>query len=219
MNAPKDHGAHFWKCDFQVHSLRDTNWNGPFDRINGRATYAQALVADCRRKGIQAIAITDHHDLCLWKYVYDAAQAELKPDGQQFPLDERLVVFPGAELTLSTPSCQALLLFDPTLSETVLNFIWGALRVTPTPPTSAETTQTLPLHTDLSLSEISKILSTIRVNPQETNPAKHMFLEKRFILLPNVKKGGVQINSQRWLSSSFCFDALCRWLYRRLFLQ
>jgi len=62
----KDKGARFRKCDFQVHSLRDANWSGPFgDLINDRRKFAEALVADCRRKGLQAIAITDHHDLCL----------------------------------------------------------------------------------------------------------------------------------------------------------
>jgi len=186
-----DKGARFRKCDFQVHTLRDANWSGPFaDLVNHRGAFAEALVADCRRKGIQAVAITDHHDLCLWKKVDDAAQAEKQQDGSPYPAHQRLVVFPGVELTLATPSCQAILIFDPGLSEDMLNHIWGALRVTPTPATSPKTTQTLALHTDLNLVEITKALNSIRINPEETNPAKFKFLEGRFILLPNVKKGG-----------------------------
>jgi len=186
-----DKGAHFRKCDFQVHTLRDANWSGPFaDLVNDRGSFAEALVADCRRKGIQAIAITDHHDLCLWKTVRDAAQAEIQQAGNPYPANERLAVFPGIELTLATPSCQALLIFDPNLSEEMLSHVWGALRVTPTPPANPKTTQTLALHTDLTLGEITNALNSIRINPEETNPAKFEFLEGKFILLLNVKKGG-----------------------------
>ena len=188
---PQDKGARFRKCDFQVHTLRDAAWSGPFaDLINDRAAFAEALVADCRRKDVQAIAITDHHDLCLWKTVSDAAQAEKRQDDSSYPPCERLVVFPGVELTLATPSCQALLIFDPGLSEAILSHIWGALGVIPTPATSAKTTQTQPLNTTLTLEEITKALNSIRTNPEETNPAKYSFLDGKFILLPYVKKGG-----------------------------
>ncbi len=187
----KDKGAHFHKCDFQVHSLRDAAWAGVFgDPVNDRVPFAAALVADCRRKGIQAIGVTDHHDLCLWKFVRHAAEAETQPNGTVYPIDERLVVFAGVELTLATPSCQALLIFDPSLSEDMLSHVWGVLRVIPTPSTNPKTTQTQPLHPDLTLGEITKALNSIRVNPEETNPNKFEFFEGRFILLPNVKKGG-----------------------------
>jgi chromosome segregation protein len=190
MNPPSDRGARFWKCDFQVHTLRDAAWSGPFHPVNDRTAFAGALVRDCRSKGVQAVAITDHHDLCLWKLIHDAAQSEMRPDGGAYPAGERLVVFPGVEITLATPSCQALLIFAPTLAEDVLNLIWGALRVTPTPPTSPKTTQTQALHTDLTLGEITNALNSLRINPEETNPGKFAFLEGKFILLPNVKKGG-----------------------------
>lgn len=190
MPIPKDKGAHFHKCDFQVHTLRDANWSGPFNPATDRQAFAEAFVADCRRKGIRAVAITDHHDLCMWKTVSAAALTEKNPDGNLLPADEQLVVFPGVELTLATPSCQALLIFDPDVTETVLANIWGALSVIPTPDTDEKTTQTLALHTDLTLEAITKKLNLIRTNPAEANPKKFKFLEGRFILLPNVKKNG-----------------------------
>lgn len=192
MNKPpKDKGAQFQKCDFQVHTLRDAAWSGPFaDIVNDRPAFAEALVADCRRRGIQAIAITDHHDLCIWKFVRDAAEAEKKLNDDSLDEGDRLVVFPGVELTLATPSCQALLILDADLIEPILAHIWGALGLTPTPDSNPKTTQTNALHTDLSLEEITKSLDTIRTNPEETNPKKYEYLKRRFILLPYVKKNG-----------------------------
>jgi predicted dehydrogenase len=59
VGAPQTVSAYF-----QVHSPRDLNWAG-----NGAVTddermeYAQEFVAACRHKGLDAVAITDHHDL------------------------------------------------------------------------------------------------------------------------------------------------------------
>ncbi|HEY6374267.1 MAG TPA: hypothetical protein VIX90_01960, partial [Edaphobacter sp.] len=69
ITLPPYLGASFHKTDIQVHSLRDLNWEGPFHPISQREAFAKALVACCRRTGLDAIAITDHHDLCLWTYV------------------------------------------------------------------------------------------------------------------------------------------------------
>ena len=190
MRPPPDKGARFRKCDFQIHTPRDANWSGPFHPITDRAKFADALVADCRRKGLHAIAITDHHDLCLQKEVKLAAAREQREDGSLYSDEDRLVVFPGIEFTLATPSCQALLISDPGLAEESLNLSLGALRLAPSPDSSAKTTLTQPLHTDLSLEEIAKALSGIRTNPEESNPTKFETFSGKFILLPNVKKGG-----------------------------
>src|SRR4051812_41563109 len=104
-----DSGAHFYKCDFQVHTPRDINWHG--DRAVTeveRRDYARDFVAVCRTKGLQAVAITDHHDIVFFKYIRDAALAETDIAGQPLPVSDRLVVFPGMELTLGIP-CQAIL--------------------------------------------------------------------------------------------------------------
>lgn len=192
MNPPPDKGAKFRKCDFQIHTPRDLEWSGPAT-LSGQANrdaFGAAIVADCRRKGINALAITDHHDLCVWRHVHSAALAETRPDGSPLATADRLAVFPGVELTLSTPSCQVLLLFDPNLTDEQLAHIWGALGVVPSGPVADKTTQTHPLHVALTIEAIADALGVICTNPEETNPNKRRFLKDRFILLPNVKKGG-----------------------------
>ncbi|MGH8501214.1 MAG: AAA family ATPase [Gammaproteobacteria bacterium] len=188
--VPKHRGASFHKCDLQVHTLRDANWNGPFHRLNDRVAFAQALVADCRRKSIEAIAITDHHDLCLWRIIHDAAQNEQKPAGSANQEEASPVVFPGVELTLSNPACQALLILDPDLTDKTLNYIWGALGATPSGVDEEKTTQTVALPLNKSIATIAQALSQIRLNPEEADPNKFRSLRGKFILLPNVKCGG-----------------------------
>jgi len=95
-----DKGAHFYKCDFQVHTPRDTNWTGdrPTDDA-GRAAYATKLVAECRKLGLGAIAITDHHDLSFFPFVRAAAEQETDGTGEALAPEQQVVVFPGMELT------------------------------------------------------------------------------------------------------------------------
>jgi len=70
--------------------------------------YAGRLVQACRERGLQGIAITDHHDMAFVPYVRQAAAEETDSEGKPLPNNQRLVVFPGMELTLGVP-CQALL--------------------------------------------------------------------------------------------------------------
>src|ERR1700684_3157613 len=100
-----DKGAHFHKCDFQVHTPRDAGWSGG-DAVTDveRMAYAGDLVSACRQKGVGAIAITDHHDLAFFSYVKKAAEGEVNAAGQPVAPERRLVVFPGLELTLTAPS-------------------------------------------------------------------------------------------------------------------
>lgn len=176
-----DRGARYYKCDFQVHTPRDPQWAGEYSNIatdSERAQFAEALVACCRRQDINAIAITDHHDLCLFPYVRLASQEERQPDGREFPTEQRLVVFPGLELTLSQPACQALLLFDSSLSFDELDqYVWGALGVTKCDSKNAKTASVAPLGIDKDLKGITKALSDTPLNG-------------RFILLPHVRRKG-----------------------------
>ncbi|MCG8381189.1 MAG: antirestriction protein ArdA [Gammaproteobacteria bacterium] len=117
------------KCDFQVHSPRDPNWQGvrPLgadvtNDVTGnistiadvevsREAWASAFVDKCSDKGLQAIAITDHHELVMVPYV----QKEIKKrceSGQGCDL----WVFPGMELT-AHGGVQALIIFDANLPE------------------------------------------------------------------------------------------------------
>ena len=101
-----DKGAHFFQCDFQIHTPRDLQWKGG-DAVteDERKTYAEELVQAARHKGIQAIAVTDHHDLAFFPYIKAAAKNELDDQGKPIPDHRRLIVFPGVELTLTAPNC------------------------------------------------------------------------------------------------------------------
>src|SRR5258708_4527468 len=103
-----DKGAHFFRCDLQVHTPRDINWIGSARVTNSdRFTYASSLVQACRERGLQGIAITDHHDMAFVEYVRRAATEETDQEGKPLSKEQRLIVFPGMELTLGVP-CQAL---------------------------------------------------------------------------------------------------------------
>jgi len=134
-----DKGAHFYKCDFQVHTPRDANWDGvEAATAPERKAYAEELVQACRTKGLGAIAITDHHDLTFFPYVKAAAAAEVDATGRPIPKEQRLVVFPGLELTLSSPPCQAILLLDADFDETKFGDILTALTIASTDPTHSK---------------------------------------------------------------------------------
>jgi len=190
-----DRGARFYKCDFQVHTPRDSRWAGEFSEITSEAdrkVYAESFVTTCRRKGINGVAITDHHDLCLFPFVREAAAAEVKPDGTAYLPHEKLIVFPGIELTLSEPSCQALVLFDPQLSDAALQQVWGALGVAPFPQNAPKIAEVRRLGTDKDLHGITRALSSLCANPEEAEPSKRYSMKDHFILLPYVRKHGMK---------------------------
>src|SRR5215467_6319949 len=128
-----DRGAHFFRCDLQVHTPRDRNWTGA-DAVSdeSRLAYARRLVQACRDRGLQGVAITDHHDMAFVEYVRRAAVEETDPEGKALAKEQRLVVFPGMELTLSVP-CQALLIFDADFPADMFALAMTALAITPSP--------------------------------------------------------------------------------------
>ena len=134
-----DKGAHFFKCDFQVHTPRDANWSGQGAvSLEERKTYAEELIQACRQKAIDAIAITDHHDLAFFPYVKKAAQEELSDTGQPTPDNKRIIVFPGIELTLTAPNCQALLILDANFPDNLFQSALTALAITMAPLTDSK---------------------------------------------------------------------------------
>jgi len=107
-----DKGAHFYRCDFQVHTPRDRQWTGAAKISDeDRAEYATSLIVACREKKLDAIAVTDHHDMAFVRYVRQAAAQETDDVGTPLPDSERVVVCLGIELTLAVP-CQAILVLD-----------------------------------------------------------------------------------------------------------
>jgi type III restriction enzyme len=117
------------KCDFQVHSPRDPNWQGErplgvdvnndatgnaatVDEVkSSREAWASAFVDKCLEKGLQAVAITDHHELVMVPYVQNKIKARHE-SGQECDI----WVFPGMELT-AHGRVQALIIFDAELPE------------------------------------------------------------------------------------------------------
>lgn len=173
-----DKGAHFHKCDFQVHTPRDLNWEGAGAVTDGeRDLYAQEFVAACREKGLDAVAITDHHDLCLFKHIRKAAEQETDETGKPLPPERRLTVFPGMELTLAVP-CQALLILDADFPVDLLPQVLMALSVTAAPDGDAK-------HAQIQRLEHIKTLQDLY---DELN--KRDFLRNRFIVFPHVGESG-----------------------------
>ena len=139
-----DKGAHFYKCDFQVHSPRDINWTGTkfgvnSDQIDGlteetkedisnnRKQFAKEYLEKARNAGLNAIAITDHHDVVFAKIIRQVAAVENADFIQNGQPEKCVTVFPGIELSLVSPNCQCLLIFDSDFPDAHLDSALGIL--------------------------------------------------------------------------------------------
>ena len=173
-----DKGAHFYRCDFQVHTPRDRNWSGThYVSEKDRADYAARFIEACRAKQLDAVAITDHHDLTFVEYIREAARSETDLAGQPLPEHEKIVVFPGIELTLSVP-CQAILIFDADVPSDLFSLILNALAITPSPATEPMTREVVRLDEVTTLEKLREDLN------------RHTYLKNHYIILPNVSDGG-----------------------------
>ena len=119
--------ASWRKCDFQLHTPRDPNWNGTRPvgigmDLNGqpatvtdvdhqRQLWADSFVDQCIARGLEAIALTDHNEMIMVPYVQQSI-ASRKAADPNFDL----WLFPGMELT-ARGGVQCLILFDADLSE------------------------------------------------------------------------------------------------------
>lgn len=172
-----DKGAHFYRCDFQVHTPRDIQWNGrTYITEYERAEYAKRFIKTCREKGLHAVAITDHHDTVFYKYIKHAALSEVTESGEPVDETERIVIFPGIEVTIAEPPAQVLILFDPDIDVGIYNQVPIKLGITPSPETEAKTCEIVQLK--LSVVDIIERLCEI---PELIN---------KFIILPNVTPNG-----------------------------
>lgn len=173
-----DKGAHFYRCDFQVHTPRDQNWKGK-DAVTAeeRSAYAQSLVAYCRSHDLHAIAITDHHDMAFVPYVLKAAASETDDSGEALPPSKRLVVFPGIELTLGVP-CQAILLLDADFPENMFVPLLTALHLTPPADDEPRNGNVVRLDDVHSFLDLKQQLD------------RHSWLKDKYIIFPNVTGEG-----------------------------
>lgn len=170
-----DRGGHFFRTDFQVHTPRDTNWDGA--RPTDRDTWADLFVAKARERGLHAVAISDHHDFAYFPHIKKAATREKLPDGSDVPEAERLVVFPALELSLNVP-CQALMILDADFPVNRLDNVLETLHFDPIDPTLDSLPPTENLEDSNDLNEL------------HTNLDKSLWLKGRYIILPNVTPSG-----------------------------
>jgi chromosome segregation protein len=165
-------GATWRKTDFQVHTPRDAQWNGPsFDGSEqgkiDRLAWATGLIRAAVAGGLHSIAITDHHDL---EYIPVVKQALIDLQNLGEALD--FWVFPGMEVTCND-NVQCLLLFDADLGLAELDRLYGGLLqnvVRPDPYISRTPQNSVCGH------DISSFLSILK---------EDIVLKERFILLPH----------------------------------
>jgi type III restriction enzyme len=172
-----DKGGHFYRADFQVHTPRDTQWDGDRPTLADRQAWAHTFVAAARAKGLHAVAISDHHDFAFFPYIKKAAAEEKFEDGSAVPEAERLIVFPALEVTLSVP-CQAIMILDADFPEDRLDDVLKAMHFDPVDQSLDKLPQTQPLTDSGDINEFVDKLD------------KHDWLRGRYILLPNVTPNG-----------------------------
>jgi type III restriction enzyme len=178
-----DQGNHYYKCDLQVHTPRDRNFKGgDCTSEEDRNNYSKNFIKECRSAGIDAVAITDHHDLTFFQYIKNAANSELDESGNPVSENEKIIVFPGVELTLSSPPCQGLLILDADFPEQLFPTVLGALSLAQAEKEDSKTNPTTPISADV-ISSINNIYAKL----DKTDGVKG-----RYIFWPHVKEKGHQ---------------------------
>ena len=173
-----DRGAHFYRCDFQIHTPRDLRWVGPTPTtVDDRMAYARRFVDACRDKNLHAVAITDHHCMAFLPFIRKAADEELAEDGTPLEDDKRLVVFPGMELTLGIP-CQAILIFDADFPNDMLSLAINALAISQNDASEPKAREVVRIGKVTTFSELKSKLD------------EHEYLRGRYIIMPNVTDEG-----------------------------
>jgi chromosome segregation protein len=176
-----DKGNRYKKCDLQIHTPRDRNWKGgACVSDDERKTYSRVFISECRDAGLDAVAITDHHDLVFYEYIDNAAKEELDGEGNQVPIDKQITVFPGIEVTLHQPPCQGLLVFDADFPVSLFQTVLGSLSIAQSPSVDSKTSETQPIPST-TINSINDIYAKL----DGTDGVKG-----RYIFLPHIKEGG-----------------------------
>lgn len=176
-----DKGNHFHKCDLQIHSPRDRNWSGgSCVSDEDRKAYAKNFIKECREAGLNAVAITDHHDMVFFEYIKHAADNEVHENGVPVAPQNRIIVFPGIELTLHIPPMQGLLIFDANFPETLFPTVLGALSIAQSAKTDSKTIETAGIPTD-----VINGINTLHTKLDATDGVKG-----RYVFLPHVSENG-----------------------------
>ena len=180
--------ASWRKCDFQVHTPRDPNWQGPrplgvgddksgkpatiADVEADRAQWAETFVENCIRRGLQGIALTDHHEMVMVPYVQAEIAARREQD-QTFDI----WLFPGMELTCRG-GAQCLIIFDANLSDEWRSAAQTRLGIVVAELNDKARQAPRVTQLDYHYPEIAEKLDAVAQ------------LKGRYIVLPNVSQGG-----------------------------
>lgn len=192
-----DKGAHFHKCDFQVHSPRDINWTGnrfgvnpdqieglteeeKADIIRRRIAFSKEYLQIARDRGLNAIAITDHHDVAFVKVIRSVAESDNLEHVLNGEPEKCITVFPGIELTLNNPICQCLLIFDSKIPDQHLDTALAMFGIIPSNEFERETAPTERISTE-QISDLNHLHKKLDDLP---------LLKGRYFLLPNLGNKG-----------------------------
>jgi type III restriction enzyme len=201
-----DKGAHFFKCDFQVHTPRDRNWTGSkfgvdanelegltVERVTeiseSRIQFAKEYLKKVREAGLNAIAITDHHDVVFVKIIRKVAEEENTEYIASSNFQNVVIVYPGIELSLSNPASQAILLFDADFPDTDLDSVIHFLGINPTKELEKHTVETQRisqeiindlLHLHKKLNELTYCRGKYIILPHVGYGSQHSILRQGF---------------------------------------
>jgi len=192
-----DKGAHFYRCDFQVHSPRDIAYTGNKYGLNPeelenitpeqkekitleREQFSKEYLQKIRDAGLNAIAMTDHHDVVFVKQLRKVAEQQ----NQEFKLNSEfekiITVFPGIEMSLANPVSQCIIIFDSDFSDSNLDSVLNFFGINPTNEFEKITTPTL----KISQTVINDLVH-LHQKLDELN-----YCKGRYVILPNVGKSG-----------------------------
>jgi chromosome segregation protein len=192
-----DKGAHFYRCDFQVHSPRDIAYTGNKyglnpEEIEGitpeqkekisleREQFSKEYLQKIRDAGLNAIAMTDHHDVVFVKQLRKVAELQNQEFKSNSELEKIVTVFPGIEMSLASPVSQCIIIFDSDFSDSNLDSVLNYFGINPTHEFEKVTTPTL---------KISQAVINDLVHLHEKLD-ELTYCKGRYVILPNVGKSG-----------------------------
>ena len=171
-----DKSAIFRKCDFQIHTPRDGNWDGKhpeegaLDATKARISYADTFINKCISEGLGAISITDHHEGIYTYVIIDRLRERKETEDIDF------WIFPGIELTCKD-SAQALIIFDCDFSKLLFDKCRNILKL----PADCKSNELKGIQVELLSFNVDELQALFDGDPE---------IKGHFIILPNVTPNG-----------------------------
>ncbi|MEN6312738.1 MAG: TrlF family AAA-like ATPase [Clostridiaceae bacterium] len=206
-----DKGTHFHNCDFQVHTPRDLRWTGNKfgvneDQLSGlteqnkfeinqqREQFAKEYLQKARDAGLNAIAITDHHDVVFAKIIRKVSKEESREFEETSQFEKIITVFPGMELTLSNPNCQCIIIFDADYPDNDLDSVVNFLGLNPS-------NEYLKNHAQINRisQQVVGDLNELHLKLDELG-----YCKGKYIILPNVNHNGQSTILRQGFNEHYC---------------